>query len=387
MSNEAGIQKGCRKCGETKPFEMFAGNGREKDGLHHTCRVCVVETYEARRQKTRVTDIDKTSSLSTKAFAKALERVATTPQMSGSEMKSCAKCGETKLVEMFLRNVRHADGLNRWCRDCVNAEYKAKNKTHFEENILSAHQIEQITPTVTPSKRRQAVRREPIQFEFEIPGTPEQLAREAEIRRIAREERNKKALEYLHPRTSQVYARKQEEKQAHRQRTKEIMQQQAQARHEAQQVERETARQNRKAQAEARRIARETARQARELEHKTFLEMDIKRISKSSTREEIQEYRKYRYLLRRSRIKANGGSHTRAEIRALLEAQNHQCAYCKRRVKLTEDHIIPLRQGGRHDIANICMACGRCNRQKNGRTPAQWIKRWYLLEPYNPDAP
>ena len=45
--------KRCRKCGETKPVEMFSGNGREKDGLHKRSRTCLGAIYEAQRQKAR----------------------------------------------------------------------------------------------------------------------------------------------------------------------------------------------------------------------------------------------------------------------------------------------------------------------------------------------
>jgi hypothetical protein len=86
------------------------------------------------------------------------------------------------------------------------------------------------------------------------------------------------------------------------------------------------------------------------------------------------------YQRRYARLKANGGSHTKAEVKALLDSQNHKCVYCKRLVKLTEDHIIPVSKGGRDDISNICMACWRCNHEKRARTPTQWIKRWYLQE-------
>jgi 5-methylcytosine-specific restriction endonuclease McrA len=324
--------KRCRKCSEAKPLEMFAGNGRKKDGLHHTCIVCVGILHEERLKQARLRHNPNPSP--------------------------------TVEMRYERRKAAKSNTLQDSCF-CISAEQEAKNRTHFEQNIPPAPQIEQTKLTSPQPKRRRVVRREPIQFEFETSRTPEQLEREAEIRRIAREERNKKALEYLHPKTPEIRAKKREEKREYSKRTREIKHQQAQARDEAKMVS----------------VSQEALR---------ILELHglaTPKLRKFSTAEEIREYRKYRYQLRKARIKANGGSHTRAEIRTLLEAQNHQCAYCKRKVKLTEDHIIPLPQEGRDDIANICMACGRCNRQKNGRTPAQWIKRWYLLEPYNPDAP
>jgi len=84
---------------------------------------------------------------------------------------------------------------------------------------------------------------------------------------------------------------------------------------------------------------------------------------------------------RRTRIKGNGGSYTKAEIKAMRIAQAGICAYCAYLYDpeiLTIDHIIPVDQGGSSDISNICLACDRCNKSKNNRTLEKWVNRWYL---------
>lgn len=47
-------------------------------------------------------------------------------------------------------------------------------------------------------------------------------------------------------------------------------------------------------------------------------------------------------------------------------AQNHCCAYCKKRCKgrLTQDHITPLSKGGSHTLHNVIGACKSCNSRK-----------------------
>jgi hypothetical protein len=77
-------------------------------------------------------------------------------------------------------------------------------------------------------------------------------------------------------------------------------------------------------------------------------------------------------------LKLNGGTCTKQELDELKAAQNYQCAYCKRQVVLTIDHIFPVSRGGRHEIANIAWACGKCNSNKHDKTPEEWIDRWYL---------
>lgn len=88
---------------------------------------------------------------------------------------------------------------------------------------------------------------------------------------------------------------------------------------------------------------------------------------------------------RRKAIKANGGTFTSEELVAMRAAQAGICAYCAYQYdpdELTIDHIIPVRRGGRHEAANICLCCSRCNSSKQDKLLSEWIDRWY----YHPDA-
>jgi len=67
---------------------------------------------------------------------------------------------------------------------------------------------------------------------------------------------------------------------------------------------------------------------------------------------------------RRARLKGATGSFTSQEWSELVKAYNNRCAYCKKRKKLTVDHIIPLSKGGTNTIENIVPACGGCNSRK-----------------------
>ena len=67
--------------------------------------------------------------------------------------------------------------------------------------------------------------------------------------------------------------------------------------------------------------------------------------------------------------------HTEAEWLALLDAQDHECYYC--RIELTEfnrsrDHRIPLIRGGDDSISNIVAVCRRCNSKKSTMTEAEY---------------
>ncbi len=56
--------------------------------------------------------------------------------------------------------------------------------------------------------------------------------------------------------------------------------------------------------------------------------------------------------------------HTEEEWTALVIRYKDRCAGCKKKRKLTRDHIIPLSKGGTDDITNIQPLCLPCNSAK-----------------------
>lgn len=52
---------------------------------------------------------------------------------------------------------------------------------------------------------------------------------------------------------------------------------------------------------------------------------------------------------------------------------DYKCAYCFRRVYLTQDHFEPLSKGGKHHAANIVPACRSCNSSKHSKGYLMWL--------------
>lgn len=77
---------------------------------------------------------------------------------------------------------------------------------------------------------------------------------------------------------------------------------------------------------------------------------------------------------RRARKKGVGGTHTAAEVLALLKAQKSRCAYyqhCKTSIRAGyhKDHIVAIVNGGPNAIRNIQLLCQPCNARKHAKDP------------------
>ncbi|MDX2257246.1 MAG: HNH endonuclease [Pseudanabaenaceae cyanobacterium bins.39] len=64
----------------------------------------------------------------------------------------------------------------------------------------------------------------------------------------------------------------------------------------------------------------------------------------------------------------------------VFERNNYQCQSCHKidptAKKLQVDHIIPLAQGGTHDLSNLQTLCAECNRRKSDKLDPRFQKLW-----------
>lgn len=57
-------------------------------------------------------------------------------------------------------------------------------------------------------------------------------------------------------------------------------------------------------------------------------------------------------------------------------ADGCKCMYCGQpmgKVQLTIDHFVPLEMGGKNDPSNYLSACRKCNKNKGGMDPREWV--------------
>ena len=86
-----------------------------------------------------------------------------------------------------------------------------------------------------------------------------------------------------------------------------------------------------------------------------------------------------RYATRRRRFLKKGieGFHLFGEWETLKAQYNWTCPCCKKsepKIKLTEDHIIPISKGGSDNIENIQPLCLICNSKKGNRVIIKFIR-------------
>lgn len=78
---------------------------------------------------------------------------------------------------------------------------------------------------------------------------------------------------------------------------------------------------------------------------------------------------------RRARKRKNGGKVSASELASLQRASGGYCHYCGKKKRLSFDHVVPLKLGGKNTIDNMVMACLNCNSQKQAQDPLVYAKK------------
>lgn len=84
---------------------------------------------------------------------------------------------------------------------------------------------------------------------------------------------------------------------------------------------------------------------------------------------------------RRAKLKGLSGSHTLADILAMMNIQRGKCVYC--RCDITKsyqvDHIVPVARGGSNDKSNLQLLCRTCNLDKRDKDPLEYQRERGML--------
>lgn len=123
----------------------------------------------------------------------------------------------------------------------------------------------------------------------------------------------------------------------------------------------------------------ETALKAWREAHPERREEDLSRlVIWNAAHPEAMQIRAKNYQMRKRKI---DGSHSVADIEAIVASQKGRCAYCKKRLKkgFHIDHIKPISKGGSNGRRNLQATCGTCNIKKAATDPVKFARKLGLL--------
>lgn len=90
---------------------------------------------------------------------------------------------------------------------------------------------------------------------------------------------------------------------------------------------------------------------------------------------EVREWNRQRQQRRRARERNLRNTFTFEDWEEAKKEFNGVCAYCGRGGKLTQDHFVPVKDGGGYSADNVLPVCQWCNKSKNARPFADWYKK------------
>jgi 5-methylcytosine-specific restriction endonuclease McrA len=275
--------------------------------------------------------------------------------------KSCLHCGESKPLEFFPKDKARKDSRKSHCKVCEALRQRKRRAAHPEENSYYSRAWRE----ANPEKARQSA------YNSRQAHLEERRAADRKRHAANPEKKREYARAYRKANPEKVRESKHKWYLANRRPSTE----EQRARHRKWMREAYRANPHRWPKNIERR--REYSRRYRQLNLEHLKEY-LRNWQKTHP-----EHNRLRAQRRRARIKGNGGVFTVKELTAMRIAQAGICAYCREQhnsYALTIDHIIPIDQGGRHEAANICLACKKCNSSKWARTPEQWTNRWYYFK-------
>ena len=114
-----------------------------------------------------------------------------------------------------------------------------------------------------------------------------------------------------------------------------------------------------------------------QIDRRSYIKHKAKRISKSLKwiKENPEKHAK-RNQERRATIRNLEANFTSVDWEKCKSIFNNTCAYCGKKSKLQQEHVIPVSKGGTYTKDNILPACKSCNSSKNNRDFATWYKSY-----------
>ena len=99
--------------------------------------------------------------------------------------------------------------------------------------------------------------------------------------------------------------------------------------------------------------------------------------AKANARRKNEQHRAYmrdKRQYRKALVDNLPSDFTKEQWLFVVQFFGNTCAYCGKKKKLTQEHIIPVSRGGGYTKNNIIPCCGSCNSSKQDRELVEWFK-------------
>jgi len=233
--------------------------------------------------------------------------------IDGLEYKPCSRCGTKKPLDQYVKSKQNSDGLHIYCNDCRKEAKKAEYERNRDKYKKRANDYYHKNYEAELAKHRQ----------------------------------------YRAENLESIYVTNKKWRDTHK--------------------KEKTAgdRRYRKANSEILKIKRDEARKTDAF--KQSRKARDARYNGSEKGQLVRQMQRERYRNRQSGVSS---TLTKLQWRLCKDFFFHCCAYCGKSLKnLTQDHFIPLKDGGGYDVNNIIPCCKSCNSSKQSQNFFLWYPK------------
>lgn len=129
-------ERRCTKCRQVLPLSEFEYT-RSNKGEKIKRKICKTCYHESMSKRARKKDITKTN-----------EDMTTTQETTTVLTKTCRCCGETKPICDFYQDKKASDGLQSYCKKCMNEKARARKQAVSAEKRAAAKEAKEIKNVV-----------------------------------------------------------------------------------------------------------------------------------------------------------------------------------------------------------------------------------------------
>ncbi|GIO16874.1 hypothetical protein J19TS2_64290 [Cohnella xylanilytica] len=132
LSENTFIEKGCKRCKETKKVIEFSKSSSSKDGFSNTCKLCLSIQYRDRKREKQIKE--RMEAIGYVEFEKVIPK-----EIDLNQTKTCIKCN----VEKPLREFNYGYTVKRFLSECKQCGKERKHNYRVNNEIKRLQRLKQ----------------------------------------------------------------------------------------------------------------------------------------------------------------------------------------------------------------------------------------------------